>query len=294
MVKKERASARSFFLLALGPARSFGGAVGPAHSLARKSAAGGRLLGRVDRGIDAGVFSSLCKGDRMALEDEARTSTAKRTLPVILMAAVIQGGSLYALHLAIKGHHWPATDAAWLTVLYAVAVFVPHLASSYWRSTPAQRRCGGRLQYLPRPIFTSAGITVPRFPLAAPTHSAALKNTLRSHCYCPFLWSVGASVCAKPAHERPLVDSIRCPVQHLGWRAINWCSRRRHFLYRSFLAAAISVANAVPTCWASTMTRSSGIWAILGNGFSASRLGETRSPASTSISTATSRTNSCC
>lgn len=47
------------------------------------------------------------------------------TLPVILIAAVVQGWALYALHLAIKGPHWPATQPAWLLGLYALAAFIP-------------------------------------------------------------------------------------------------------------------------------------------------------------------------
>jgi hypothetical protein len=46
-------------------------------------------------------------------------------LPVILIAAVIQGWALYGLHRAIVQHAWPATQPAWLLALYAVAVFVP-------------------------------------------------------------------------------------------------------------------------------------------------------------------------
>lgn len=36
------------------------------------------------------------------------------TLPVILIAAAVQGWALYALHLSIKGPHWPATEPEWL------------------------------------------------------------------------------------------------------------------------------------------------------------------------------------
>ena len=46
-------------------------------------------------------------------------------LPVILIAAVVQGWALYGLHRAIVSHVWPATEPAWLLALYAVAVFVP-------------------------------------------------------------------------------------------------------------------------------------------------------------------------
>jgi Domain of unknown function (DUF4153) len=54
----------------------------------------------------------------------AETSRAK-TLPVILLAAVVQGWALYALHLAVAGGHWPAGNSAWLLALYAVAISVP-------------------------------------------------------------------------------------------------------------------------------------------------------------------------
>src|SRR5580658_3035203 len=46
-------------------------------------------------------------------------------LPVILVAAVLQGWALYGLHHAIVQHAWPATAPSWLLALYAVAVFVP-------------------------------------------------------------------------------------------------------------------------------------------------------------------------
>jgi hypothetical protein len=49
----------------------------------------------------------------------------KPGLPLILLAAVVQGWALYGLHLALKGHHWPATDQRWLSALYALAVFIP-------------------------------------------------------------------------------------------------------------------------------------------------------------------------
>jgi hypothetical protein len=59
------------------------------------------------------------------MEDSSRSSSAKVRLPLILLAAVIQGWALYGLHHAIKEHHWPATDQAWLIALYALAVFIP-------------------------------------------------------------------------------------------------------------------------------------------------------------------------
>jgi hypothetical protein len=46
-------------------------------------------------------------------------------LPVILVAAVVQGWALYGLHRAIVHHGWPATDPRWLLALYAVVVLVP-------------------------------------------------------------------------------------------------------------------------------------------------------------------------
>jgi hypothetical protein len=46
-------------------------------------------------------------------------------LPVILVAAVVQGWALYGLHHAIVQHGWPATEPRWLLALYAVALFVP-------------------------------------------------------------------------------------------------------------------------------------------------------------------------
>jgi|SRR5882672_2126103 len=59
------------------------------------------------------------------MEEAARSSSAKTALPLILLAAVVQGWALYGLHHAISNHHWPATDQAWLVALYALAVFVP-------------------------------------------------------------------------------------------------------------------------------------------------------------------------
>jgi hypothetical protein len=59
------------------------------------------------------------------MEAEGRSSPATLRLPLILLAAVVQGWVLYGLHHAIKGHHWPATDQPWLIALYALAVFLP-------------------------------------------------------------------------------------------------------------------------------------------------------------------------
>jgi hypothetical protein len=54
-----------------------------------------------------------------------RSLTTGKSLPVILIAAVVQGWALYALHLAVRDSHWPATQPTWLYALYAVALFVP-------------------------------------------------------------------------------------------------------------------------------------------------------------------------
>src|SRR5262245_66673715 len=51
--------------------------------------------------------------------------TIGKSLPVILIAAVVQGWALYALHMAVRGSYWTATEPAALYSLYAVAVFVP-------------------------------------------------------------------------------------------------------------------------------------------------------------------------
>ncbi len=59
------------------------------------------------------------------MEEPARSLSGKMALPLILLAAVVQGWSLYGLHHAIKWNHWPATDQPWLTALYALALFIP-------------------------------------------------------------------------------------------------------------------------------------------------------------------------
>jgi hypothetical protein len=46
-------------------------------------------------------------------------------LPVILIAAVVQGWSLYGLHVAIKDKLWPATEPSWLLGCYAITVLIP-------------------------------------------------------------------------------------------------------------------------------------------------------------------------
>jgi hypothetical protein len=54
------------------------------------------------------------------MEESRRTA-----LPIILFAAIVQGWALYGLHHSIEHHHWPATESAWLTALYAVSLFIP-------------------------------------------------------------------------------------------------------------------------------------------------------------------------
>ena len=46
-------------------------------------------------------------------------------LPVILIAALVQGWALYGLHEAVMKMHWPATQPSWLVALYTLAVFLP-------------------------------------------------------------------------------------------------------------------------------------------------------------------------
>jgi Domain of unknown function (DUF4153) len=67
-------------------------------------------------------------------KDSLREETA---LPLILLAAVLQGWSLYALHHAVKFNHWPATHYAMLIPLCALAVFIPitvQLLAAYARA----------------------------------------------------------------------------------------------------------------------------------------------------------------
>ena len=61
------------------------------------------------------------------MDDTAIADGARRSLPLILLLAVIQGWSLYGLHHAIANKQWPATDSAWLFASYAVFLFVPVL-----------------------------------------------------------------------------------------------------------------------------------------------------------------------
>lgn len=59
------------------------------------------------------------------MEPMPQSLVRRAGLPLILIAAVIQGWSLYALHWAIEAHRWPATHLAWLVSLYTVAFLVP-------------------------------------------------------------------------------------------------------------------------------------------------------------------------
>ena len=53
-------------------------------------------------------------------------SLARRSgLPLILVAAVIQGWALCGLYWAIDAHHWPAPHLTWIVSLYAVAFLIP-------------------------------------------------------------------------------------------------------------------------------------------------------------------------
>lgn len=56
---------------------------------------------------------------------EDATRAGERSLPFILIVAVLQGWALYALHHALMGRHWPATQPAWQLALYGIALFVP-------------------------------------------------------------------------------------------------------------------------------------------------------------------------
>src|SRR5262245_55280425 len=54
-----------------------------------------------------------------------RSPEDERTLPIILIAAVVQGWSLYGLHMSIEGKGWLASHPEWLLPLYALATLVP-------------------------------------------------------------------------------------------------------------------------------------------------------------------------
>jgi Domain of unknown function (DUF4153) len=59
------------------------------------------------------------------MELSRRSPPETSALPLILFAAVVQGWALYGLYHSIENHHWPATHSAWLTALYALALFIP-------------------------------------------------------------------------------------------------------------------------------------------------------------------------
>lgn len=59
------------------------------------------------------------------MESVPQLRARRSSLPLILIAAVVQGLSLYALHRAIEAHQWPATSPAWLLAFYTVAFLAP-------------------------------------------------------------------------------------------------------------------------------------------------------------------------
>jgi hypothetical protein len=65
------------------------------------------------------------------------TPAQRRTLPVILIAAVAHGLLFYWLHLSIRHETWPATHGGWLVALYAISIFVPltvQMLAEHYRS----------------------------------------------------------------------------------------------------------------------------------------------------------------
>lgn len=57
--------------------------------------------------------------------DESTEPSVKSSLPVILIAALVQGWGLYGLHRGIAANHLTANGIAWITALYAAVVFGP-------------------------------------------------------------------------------------------------------------------------------------------------------------------------
>ena len=57
--------------------------------------------------------------------EETAQPSVKATLPIILIAALVQGWGLYGFHHALDTYSWPATDNAWLIALYTIATFIP-------------------------------------------------------------------------------------------------------------------------------------------------------------------------
>src|SRR5271169_2332168 len=76
------------------------------------------------------------------MQASTRRPPQKTALPLILLAAVVQGWALYGLHHAIKYNHWPATDQALLIPSYALALFIPvtvQLLAEYARAAALWR-----------------------------------------------------------------------------------------------------------------------------------------------------------
>ena len=141
------------------------------------------------------------------MEDETRSSAARAALPVILAAAVVQGWVLYGLHHAVKEHHWPATDQAWLIALYALAVFIPatvQLLAEHARTAALWRLVA---------ILTAAYFYFGWHHGASV--SPAAEPLSRSEGYFPLallltvLWLLAPSLCAEPSDDRPLGDPIQ-------------------------------------------------------------------------------------
>jgi hypothetical protein len=59
------------------------------------------------------------------MEPMQQLRARRASLPLILVAAVIQGGALYGLYWAIEAHRWPAPHLALTVALYTVAFLVP-------------------------------------------------------------------------------------------------------------------------------------------------------------------------
>ncbi len=59
------------------------------------------------------------------MDFKASLWSSERGLPVILLAAVVQGWVLYGLHESIVNSRWPADHPPTLLALYAIALFVP-------------------------------------------------------------------------------------------------------------------------------------------------------------------------
>lgn len=60
------------------------------------------------------------------MQDAAPSARIVKTnLPIILVAAAIQGLALYGLYYAVKHSLWPAHDSPWLIALYTIALMLP-------------------------------------------------------------------------------------------------------------------------------------------------------------------------